>query len=151
MKKTKEEVIVQRYLKVLKGIKDVLDTSDEITSTTGLKSILASKKISNDSYLIKMLLENFSVVSNEKGKLKWTGVDPNIKMARKLVDSVRQKRNTVPSLRSQKSITEESIETFEMVSKKENQDPSSFKVPFKMSKMEISIDINSGIIKLALS
>lgn len=143
MKRSKEP-IEKRYLRILRSIKDVLDNSDDIKNITHLRLELSSKNICNDSYLMKALFDDFSVISLQGDVIKWTGVDPNVKMAEKLIESVRRKRNTVTSFSSKKNLSEEKIEN-------NIQETSILNIPPQMSKMEISIDMSSGKIKLTLS
>ena len=143
MKRSKEP-IKKRYLNILRSIKNMLDNSNDIKNITHLRSRSSASNISNDSYLIKVLFDDFSVISMQGDSLKWTGIDPNMKMAEKLIESVKRKRDTVPSFSPKKTVSEEKIED-------NIQERSILNIPPQMSKMEISIDILSGKIKLTIS
>jgi len=137
MKKVKGQTIESRYLEVLKGIKNILDSNDDIYNITNLKSALSSEKISNDIYLVKALNENFSVFSTESGSLKWTGTTPNIKMARKLIDCVKENRKKIPSLNKEQKKTEEEKTISHTVSKS----VSGFNIKFSVENINIKMEI----------
>jgi len=137
MKKVKGQTIESRYLEVLKGIKNILDSNDDIYNITNLKSALSSEKISNDIYLVKALNENFSVFSTESGSLKWTGTTPNIKMARKLIDCVKENRKKIPSLNKEQKKTEEEKTISYTVSKS----VSGFNIEFSVENINIKMEI----------
>jgi len=137
MKKVKGQTIESRYLEVLKGIKNILDSNDDIYNITNLKSALSSEKISNDIYLVKALNENFSVFSTESGSLKWTGTTPNIKMARKLIDCVKENRKKIPSLNKEQKKTEEEKTISHTVSKS----VSGFNIEFSVENINIKMEI----------
>jgi len=143
--------IEARYLEVMKGIKNVLNESNDIENITFLRSLLSSKKISNDSYLTKALIENFSVISVEEGVLKWTGIDPNVKMAKKLVECVKNERAKTFFLRKKKEIIEKDTNDLDVNSNEEEPEPQYFEDRFHVSRTEIHIDMKSKTINIKIS